>query len=165
LKPSRVGILCDLCVLGGRTRFAFAALLLAAVQIFSACSTLPLGGGKEPREIVVRNRSNADIQTVSLREKSRTPDGAAKFGSLSPVPKGVSQSYVRPTNPPRFPREITVEWVDAEGRTIRRDVSLGRALRDATGAPGEALVFEIGPFEDVLVFLERSVNSGLRGAK
>jgi hypothetical protein len=162
LKSSGVGILCGLCVLGGKTRLVFTALLLAAVQVFSACSTLPLGGGTEPREIVVRNRSNEDIATVTLREKSWSSDGAAKYGSLSPVPKGVSQSYVRPSNPPRFPREVTVEWVDAEGRTLRRDVSLGKALRDATGAPGEALVFEIGPLEDVRVIIEQDARQGDR---
>jgi hypothetical protein len=136
-------------------RFATLALVAAALVI-PACSTLPLGGGKEPPEIVVRNRSGADIATVSLREKSWSSNRAARFGSLSPVPKGVSQSYVRPSNPPRFPREVTVEWVDADGRTLRRDVSVGNALRDATGVPGEALVFEIGPFEDVIVLLEHA---------
>lgn len=139
-------------------RFTTASLLLIVAAFVPSCSTLPFGGGKEPPVIVVRNRSGADIDTVSLREKSRSQGRAVRFGSLSPVPSGVSQSYVRPTNPPRFPREVTVEWVDTEGRTHQRDISLGRVLRDATGAQGEELVFEIGPFEDVLVSLENGVK-------
>jgi len=134
----------------------FAALLLAVAAIMSACATLPFGSGKEPPEIIVRNRSGADIATVTLREKSWSANQAAKFGSLSPVPDGVSQSYLRSSNPSPFPREVTVEWVDAESRTLRRDVSLGRVLRDATGEPGEALVFEIRPNQDVMVFLEHA---------
>ena len=127
---------------------------LAAAIADSSCATLPFGGGKEPREIVVRNRSNEDIATVTLREAGRSSDRAGRFGSLSPVPAGVSQSYVRPKDPPPFPGTMTVEWIDGQGRTRSRDVKVAGALRTATGAAGEALVFEIGPVEDVQVFVE-----------
>ena len=128
---------------------------LLAFLLLSSCASLPLVGGKEPRTIVIRNRSGSDIDTVTLREAgSGSP--AARYGSISPVPKGVSQEYVRPTNPPSFPRTITIEWVDDEGKTHARDLALSKALRSATGSREEALVFEIGPFEDVLVFIENN---------
>jgi len=68
---------------------------------------------------------------------------------------GVSQVYIRPTEPPPFPRTVAVEWVDHDGRTHMRELSISKALRSATGSSDEALVFEIWPDEDVLVFIEK----------
>jgi heat shock protein HslJ len=130
------------------------SLLTACIDL--ACSTLLISRNAEPPVIVVRNRSGVDIATVTLREAGRSPERAGRFGSLSPVPAGVSQSTVRPKAPPPFPAEVTVEWIDSEGRTRSRDVNVSKALRSATGAAGEALVFEIGPSEDVQVFVENA---------
>lgn len=126
---------------------------LLATLLLSSCASLPISADKEPRIIVIRNRSGADIATVTLREAGREAQ-ASRFGSISPVPSGVSQEYIRPTDPPPFPRTIAIEWVDSAGRTHVRDLSLSKALRSATGSRGEALVFEFWPSEDVLVFIE-----------
>jgi len=120
--------------------------------LLSSCASFPIGDGKEPRTIVVRNRSGADIATVTLRE-AVSGQQASRFGSLSPVPVGVAQVYIRPTDPPPFPRTVAVEWLDNEGRLHVREVSLSKALRNATGSSDEALVFEIWPDEYVLVFI------------
>jgi hypothetical protein len=133
-----------------RLTVAFLAILL-----LSSCASLPIGGGKEPRIIVVRNRSGVDIDTVTLRE-AVSGQKASRFGSLSPVPLGVSQVYIRPTDPPPFPRTIAVEWLDNEGVTHVRDLSISKALRSTTGSSDEVLVIEIGPYEDVLVFIEKN---------
>lgn len=119
-----------------------------------ACATFPAGGGTEPPTIVIRNRSGADIATVTLREAGPGA-GQPRFASLAPVPTGASPQVGRSSDPPPFPRAVVLEWVDAAGRTVVRELSLLPALKDATGAKDEALVFEIGPFEDVLVFIER----------
>jgi len=126
---------------------------LLAIPLLSSCASFPLWGGKEPRTIVIRNRSGVDIAEVTLRE---TGPGAraSRFGSIAPVPTGVSQEYGRPTDPPPLPRTIAVEWVDNEGRTRVRDLSISKALKRATGGRGEAMVFEFGPYEDVQVFIE-----------
>jgi heat shock protein HslJ len=139
-------------------------MLITAALAAQACATLPAGSFAEPPVIVVRNRSGADIATVTLRETSRTPDRALRFGSLSPVPAGASQSYVRPKDPPRFPKTVTLEWIDRQGQTHVRDLSVAPALRSATGAADELLVFEIGPYEDVLVLVERTAQPGPAGA-
>jgi len=127
--------------------------LLAILPMLS-CASLPVGEGGEPRIIIVRNRSGVDISTVTLREAVSGQHGS-RFGSLSPVPLGVSQVYIRPTEPPPFPRTVAVEWVDHDGRTHMRELSISKALRSATGSSDEALVFEIWPDEDVLVFIEK----------
>jgi len=121
--------------------------------LLASCASLPLAGGKEPAVIVIRNRSGEDIETVSLREAGSRSQ-SSQFGSISPVPKDVSQEFVRPTKAPPLPRTISIEWLDHEGRTHVRDLSLAKALKNATGSASEALVFEIGPFDDVMVFTE-----------
>jgi hypothetical protein len=130
-----------------------AAILV--IPLLSSCASLPSAGVKEPHIIVIRNRSGEDIDTVTLREAGSRSQ-ASLFGSISPVPNGVAQEYVRATNPPPFPRTVAVEWVDHAGRTLVREVSVSKALRRAAGSSDDTLVFEIGPFEDVLVFMERT---------
>jgi len=130
------------------------ALFLFTILLLSSCASLPLGAGQEPRMIVVRNLSGADIATVTLRE-AVSGQHASGFGSLSPVPAGVAQVYVRGTEPPPFPRTVAVEWLDNEGRTHVKALSLSKALRNSTGGSDEALVFEIWPAEEVLVLIEK----------
>jgi hypothetical protein len=132
------------------------ALLLCIILGSVACSTLPAGGHAEPKVIAVRNRSGADIVTVTLRQSGGSPSQATRFGSVSPVPAGVTQSVRRQTDPPRLSPTVTLEWVDNQKRTHTRELSLANELSFATGAEGEMLVFEIRPSGDVLVFVEES---------
>jgi hypothetical protein len=124
-----------------------------AILLLSSCATLPIGGGKEPRIIVIRNRSGADIDTVTLRQAGTRSHGSL-FGSISPVPNGVSQEYIRSKDPRPFPRTVVVEWIDNEGISHVREVSLSHALKSTAENEGETLVFEIGPVEDVQVIIE-----------
>jgi hypothetical protein len=132
-------------------------ITLPSLLVLATCASFPVGGGKEPAVILIRNRSGEDIETVLLREPGTLSQGS-QFGSISPVPKDVSQEFVRPTNAPPMPRRISIEWLDHEGRTHACDLSLSKILRSATGSKDEALVFEIGPFDDVLVFMEHRAN-------
>lgn len=128
-------------------------LLLLPILLVCSCASFPIMEGKEPRIIVIRNRSGADIDTVTLREAGKRSQ-ASLFVSISPVPFGVSQEFVRPTDPPPLPRTVAIEWVDNEGSARVRDLSISKALRSATGSGGEAIVFEIWPDDNVLVFIE-----------
>jgi len=137
------------------SRGPFLGLLPWTVLIFLwGCSLASAPAGKEPSIIVIRNHSGANLASASLREATRPPGQATHFGSVAPVPDGVAQSIVRPTNPPPFPREVAIEWRDLQGGAHRREVSLAALLKNATGVRGEALVFEIGPAENVRVILE-----------
>ncbi len=130
-----------------------AILLLLALVLLASCASVPFGREKEPKIIAIRNRSGADVAEVTLREPSRS-SRAARVASIAPVPAGVTQLYIRPSDPPALPRTIAVEWVDGENRTHVKEVSLSSALRSATGSPSEALVFELEPVDDVQVFVE-----------
>ncbi len=130
------------------------SILLFMIALLTACASLPLAGAKEPSAIAIRNNSGADIREVTLREHSRYASGAARFGSLSPVPAGVTQLYIRPSAPPALPRTISVEWVDSAGKTHVKDLSVSSALRSLRGTRDEAIVFEFGPAADIQVFVE-----------
>lgn len=128
-------------------------ILLLTSLVLTSCASLSAGRGEEPRTIVIRNRSGADIAAVTLREAGRG-SGGSPFGTIAPVPQGASQEVGRPTDPPPLPGNVAVEWVDHQGRAIVRELSLGKALKGAARGRNAAIVFEIGPAEEVLVFME-----------
>jgi hypothetical protein len=128
-------------------------ILLLASLVLASCASLSAGGGNEPRTIVIRNSSGADIAAVTLREAGWN-SGESRFGSIAPVPQGVSQEVGRPTDPPPLPKAIAVEWIDHQGRIVVRELSLRKALKGSAGRRNAAIVFEIGPAEEVLVFIE-----------
>ncbi len=129
-------------------------ILLFVIALLTACASLPLTGAKEPSVIAIRNNSGADIREVTLREPSRSVSGASRFGSISPVPAGVTQLYVRPSDPPALPKTISVEWVNGSGITRVKDLSMSPAFRSLRGTRDEAIVFEFGPADDIQVFVE-----------
>ncbi len=77
------------------------------------------------------------------------------IGSVSPVPRGVSQVFPRPSSPPPLPKEIEVTWEDSRGGTYTRRLSLKPVIQSATGQPGETLVIEISAPGEAAVLPER----------
>ena len=132
-------------------------LVLASALVLPACSSLPISRDVEPSVIMVRNSTGADLAEVSLSEVGG--GSASRYGSISPVPRGASQAFGRPTNPEQFPRVVKIEWIDDRGSRHSRELSLKKVLRSATGSTGEALVFDIHPQGDVDVYLERPALS------
>ncbi len=136
-----------------RTIDILSRLLLFAVPV--ACSTLPIGTVTEPPVIIVRNSTGADLAKATLSEAAGG-NRAFQYGSISPVPRGASQIFVRPTKPQKLPKTVNLEWIDDQGIRHSRELSLMKVLQTATGTKGEAIVFDIWPRGDVAVFLERS---------
>lgn len=128
-------------------------IILLVSLVLASCASVPAGGGKEPRTIVIRNRSGADIAAVTLREAGWSTEGS-RFGTIAPVPQGISQEVGRPSDPPPLPGNVSVEWVDHQGRTVVRELSLRKVLKGSATGRDAAIVFEIGPSEEVLVFIE-----------
>lgn len=126
--------------------------------VVSACSSLPISREAEPSVIMVRNSTGADLAEASLSEAAGG-GVASRYGSISPVPRGASQVFGRPTDPRQFPRTVNLEWIDVQGSRHSRELSLKKVLRTATGAKGEALVFDILPLENVDVYLEQTALS------
>lgn len=100
---------------------------------------------REPPVIVVYNNGPVGLRVVSLSAASGSGSEPARIGSVSPVPRGASQVFGRPTDAPPLPPVVEVSWTDDLGQDYTRKVVLEAVLREATGEPGEALVFEIRP--------------------
>jgi hypothetical protein len=133
--------------------------LLSLLLLALGCALLPQAQRAEPGIIVVRNKSGRDVLEVRLANASATPDPAVRHGSLSPVPQGVSQVVVRPTDAPPLAHAVDVSWTDSSGETWSVRVDLDEALGGATGGPDLALVFELRPVGELQAHAEdRSVG-------
>jgi hypothetical protein len=110
---------------------------------------------KEPPVIAVYNNSQVGLRIVSLRAASPVGGEPDRIGSVSPVPRGASQVFGRPTDAPRLPSVVELSWRDDRDRDYSRKVVLEPILQQATGERGETLVFEIGPAGDLAVYCQR----------
>jgi hypothetical protein len=125
--------------------------------ILSACAGFPLNKGKEPQTIIIRNRCQIGLAEVSLQEPPKLGGRPVRHGAISPVPRGIYQVLIRPSNPPPLPKTLIVQWIDDSGRSYTQNVAIRKVLRESTGHPDEALVFDIYPQGEVLVFLGNRV--------
>lgn len=130
------------------------------ILVLSLIAVLALGcasgsGSAEPPVVIVRNLSGVDLAVVSLRVPGKD-SLKNRIGAVSPVRRGTTAVFTRPTSRPRLPSEVEVDWIDHQGGRYSERVSLKQALREATGEITEALVFEIGPSGTIRVYCERS---------
>jgi hypothetical protein len=132
-------------------------LALIICLMLSACAGFPLSKGKEPQTIIIRNRCQIGLAEVSLRESPKLGGGPVRHGAISPVPRGIYQVLIRPSNPPPLPKTLIVQWIDDSGRRYTQNVAIRKILRESTGHPDEVLFFDIYPQGEVLVFLGNRV--------
>jgi hypothetical protein len=130
---------------------------LIAMGVFG-CQSIPVSWNNEPTIIIIRNSSNEYLEQVSIKEDRERERGGIHVQriSISPVPIGISQSVGRPTHPSKFPSQIKICWTNIDNKEFCKQVSIKKVLKEASEIPGEALVFEILPFSEINVFLERS---------
>lgn len=125
--------------------------------LVAGCASMEKGRSIEPRVIIVRNNSGVDLNVVSLREVGKSDEQSARLGSVSPVSRGVSQVFVRPSPPPPLPDVLDVSWTDSRGREQAAQVSLKEVLK-SSGSKGDVLIFEIRPLGRIDIYLEDSSN-------
>jgi hypothetical protein len=121
----------------------------------SGCTSGSFGRRVEPPVVIVRNLSGVDLAVLSLRVPGKS-GSMGRIGAVSPVRRGTTAVFTRPSSPPPLPNEVEVSWTDHLGGRYSERVSLRQALREATGEITEALVFEIGPSGSIEVYCERS---------
>jgi len=130
-------------------------LLVLCCGIVAACASMQLTRRAEPGTIVVINNCATDLVFVSLHAQGpgKRDVKGGRYGSVSPVLRGVAQIFGRPSSPPPLPDTVEVRWEEENGSSYRRQVSLIEVLRESTGKTGEQLVFEIYPAGQVVVDL------------
>lgn len=129
------------------------AFILALIGIMG-CTEMLMVKHTEPPVIIARNSTGIHLERVTVSSAPDATGRSTRFGTISPVPKGASQVFVRPTDPARLPETVLIEWIDTQGNKYYRHLSLKDALKASTGSKGEALVFEFGQGGDIVVYIE-----------
>ena len=136
--------------MSGRRLYLLLALPMLAMTL--GCAALPAGRGSDPAVLIIRNHSGQDIGTATVSAAVSSANAGRRHGSISPVPRGASQVFVRPASAPRLPALLNLTWDTASG-VVTREVSLRRPLKERDEALN-ALVFEIRPDLAVDVYRE-----------
>ncbi len=132
------------------------AFIFTLSLICTGCSTILTSQRAEPEVIILRNSSNINIKTISLRaakaEKNQT---GIRFGSISPLPVGRDQTIVRPVKSKKLPSILQVSWVDENNRQFIKEVNLKKLLYPANENDRNAIVFEVQSLGVVNIFAEK----------
>ena len=137
---------------------AKAIKFLVAITFLAGCASSSnqksLDSRREPKIIAIRNISTQEAQSITIQE-DRDDDQAARVGGVSPAVTQFTYLYTRRPTAPPFPKRVRVKWQYA--RTPERSVTkdLKDILRQSTGEPNEALVFELNADQTVTVRLDR----------
>jgi hypothetical protein len=133
------------------------AVVVMLVAMIGCASTSPGRPKNEPGIIALLNSTGTTLKAVRIREDRDGP-GGVRLGEMSPVLPDFTYPFERATNAKALPQLLRVQWRDAADRDHSDVVEIGEILKQATGAPGEALLFEIRPSGTVSVRIE-SVNA------
>lgn len=128
-------------------------VMLSMISMLTCgCSTIQRTRYPEPKIIAVRNTSGISLSVVTLRGVPNSGDKPVRMGSISPVPKGATQFFERPSSPPPLPTRVIISWTDYYQRQYKREISLEKILSDPNTKMKDSLVFEIGPSGRISVF-------------
>ena len=128
-------------------------VILSIISILTAgCSSIQRNKYPEPTTIAVRNNSGISLSVVTLSEVRNSDNTQIRRGSVSPVPRGATQVFKRPSSPPPLPARVIISWTDYNQRQYEREISLEKILSDPNTQTKDTLIFEIGQFDRINVF-------------
>ncbi|MCP4260135.1 MAG: hypothetical protein GY774_21855 [Planctomycetes bacterium] len=121
-------------------------------MLTGGCSAILETRYPEPTSIAVRNNSGISLSVVTLRGVRTSGDKQVRMGRISPVPRGATQVFNRPSSPPPLPVRIIISWTDSYQRQYEREISLEKILSDPNTQAKGSLIFEIRPSGRISVF-------------
>jgi len=116
------------------------------------CSTIQKPKYSEPKIIAVRNNSGISLSVVTLSEVRNSDDEQIRRGSVSPVPRGATQVFKRPSSAPPLLARVIISWTDYDQGQYEREISLDKILSDPRTQTKDTLIFEIRPSGRINVF-------------
>ena len=135
---------------GGRT---VSFVILSMISLLTGgCSAIQKPKYPEPTTIAVRNNSGVSLSVVTLSEVRNSDDTQIRRGSVSPVPRGATQVFKRPSPPPPLPAQVIISWTDYDQEKYEREISLEEILSDPNTQTKDTLIFEIRPSGRINVF-------------
>ncbi len=135
---------------GGRT---VSFVILSMISLLTGgCSAIQKPKYPEPATIAVRNNSGVSLSVVTLSEVRNSDDTQIRRGSVSPVPRGATQVFKRPSSAPPLPARVIISWTDYDQGQYEREISLDKILSDPNTQTKDTLIFEIRPSGRINVF-------------
>lgn len=111
---------------------------------------------REPGKIVLSNATGAVLKSLTVGEVGQAGDTRPlRLGRIAPAFPGRNFVFVRRKDAEPLPKHAVVTWQLPSGAQRSVAVDLEEPLRQATGAPDEALFFELRSGGRVAVFLAR----------
>jgi len=128
-------------------------VMLSMISILTGgCSTIQTTKYAEPKIIAVRNNSGTSLSVVTLRGVRASGEKQVRVGSISPVPRGATQVFNRPSSAPPLPGRLIISWTDYYQRQYEQEISLDKILSDPDTQTKDSLVFEIRPSGRISVY-------------
>lgn len=134
--------------------------LLVLVPCVAACSGGPevpivsdVIRAPEPDTILIRNASNAWLDTLTVEEDGKDRDGAQRLGRISPAGPATQQLIYRGDDSPPLAPTATISWSQKGKGSFNRTVSVRDALTGARIRDDSVLVFEVAPGGEARVFV------------
>ncbi|MCZ6835259.1 MAG: hypothetical protein O7G85_05735 [Planctomycetota bacterium] len=135
----------------------FITIMILLSMMMTSCASDALTGGiaaGEPMLIALRNSSGRRLDSMTVQDKDQSIGEPIRLGSISPVMDGRTYTFMRRENPPRLPDEAVVIYVHRRSGTHRVTVRLREALKNSTGHPSEALIFDLQSTGQVHVYVD-----------
>jgi hypothetical protein len=124
---------------------------LCLVGLAACASTRP-----EPGKIVLSNATAIRLRSMTVGETRKAGDTSPlRLGRIAPAVPGQNYVFVRREGAERLPSHAVVTWQLHSGALHSMTVQLDEVLKQATGAPDEALFFELRSGGRVVAFLGR----------
>jgi hypothetical protein len=138
------------------SRIVFVSFVIVPMisMLTGGCSTIQKPKYPEPTTIAVRNNSGISLSVVTLREVHNSNNKEVRVGTISPVPRGATQVFKRPSSAPPLPARVIISWTDYDQKQYEREISLEKILSDPDTHTKVTLIFEIRPSVRINVFKE-----------
>jgi len=121
-------------------------------MLVGSCSTIQTTKYPEPKIISVTNNSGTSLSVVTLRGRGNSDNKPVRVGRISPIPRGATQVFNRPSSAPPLPAQVIISWVDLYQRHYEWEISLEEILSDPDTQTKDSLVFEIRPYGRINVY-------------
>ncbi len=132
--------------------FKFFVLLSMVSMLAGGCSIIQRTRYAEPAIIAIKNSSGKSLSVVTLKEARNSGNKQVRVGSISPVPRGATQVFRRPSSPPPLPARVIISWTDYDQRQYEREIILEKVLSDPNTQTKDSLIFEIRSSGRISVF-------------
>ena len=120
----------------------------------AANSLRSLRSSAEPQTIVLRNATQTDLASMTVRDGSSSPSATHRLGRVAPALSGAEVAFLRRPNAEPLPRRVVLAFQSRSRVPGALVLDLRPVLARATGSAQERLVFELATLDRAEVHLD-----------